>query len=91
LSMEYIGLAPEHGKAVFLVSAADVAALPGELKLPCARFGLLLAYDATVRAERLWETLGKLSTVANPARASSLILAAVALDTSIRSRSAATR
>ena len=45
--MEYIGLAPEHGKAVFLVSTADVAELPEELKLPCARFVLLLAYDAT--------------------------------------------
>jgi hypothetical protein len=59
--MEYFGLAPEHGKAVFLVSTADVAALPGELKLPCARFGLLLVYDATAAdVDRLWETLGKL-------------------------------
>jgi hypothetical protein len=62
--MEYIGLAPEHGKAVFLVSTADVAQLPGKIELPCARFGLLLAYDATAAdIDQLWETLGKLLDV----------------------------
>jgi hypothetical protein len=61
LTMEYLGLAPEYGKAVFLVSTADVADLPGKLKLPCARFGLLLAYDATAAdVDQLWETLGRL-------------------------------
>ena len=42
---------------------ADAAQLPGEIKLPCARFGLLLAYDRDRRRRRsvvgnTWQSTG---------------------------------
>jgi hypothetical protein len=42
---------------VFLVWARDLEDLPPQLVLPCARFVLLLAYDADAKAVRLVETL----------------------------------
>jgi len=60
MSMEYIGVAPALGKAVFLVPSGTIEELPGKIRLPCPRFVLLLIYDASARAERLWDVLNQL-------------------------------
>lgn len=60
MALEAIGNARESGRAVFVASPERLEGLPPLLRLPCARFILLLAYDHELAPARLEEILGEL-------------------------------
>jgi hypothetical protein len=60
MGLEWIGQEPSSGRDVFVVSVSNLEDLRPQLVLPCSRFVLLLAHDASTKPAQLATVLEQL-------------------------------
>ena len=63
MGLEWVGREPAFGRDVFLASVSNLEDLPSQLALPCSRFVLLLAHNASDKPARLATVLEQLLAI----------------------------